>query len=452
MSLREAQGTISVEDALGLIDRQERAARKVLNMVPSENSMSAFAKLPLILDVYHRYFFNDREDPDDWNFRGAQDAAPLETRLALELLRELTCAEHVNLRPLSGLSGMALILGSLGGPPGSDIVTVAPEQGGHYATRDLAERLGLRVSFITGPDPHTIDLDEVARMLRACRPRLIYIDQSNCLFPLDVATLGETIRDAAPEAILHVDASHWMGLILGRRMPNPLDAGADSFGGSTHKSFPGPQKAIFATRRADLAAAVRATQFWMISSHHFAAAVALGLALLEFKHCDGEDYAARVVDNTVGLGHALAARGIDVLAAERGFSGGHQLWIRTMTSGVDASDASRRLHAAGLRVNAFPELPGLHEPCLRIGVNEATWLGIRDEDLDELADIFANAVGGRADAAALAAQVAALRARHVPPYTFATRRPDVVARAAELVRSAVEGTAPLATYEPSRPS
>jgi hypothetical protein len=77
---------------------------------------------------------------------------------------------------------------------------------------------------------------------------------------------------------------------------------------------------------------------------------------------------------------------------------------------------------------------------------------MRGEDLDELADIFAGAVSSRIDAAALAARVAALRARRVPPYTFASRRPDVVACAAGLVRSAVEGTAPLATYEPSRPS
>lgn len=451
MSAPVIAGRMSVEDALDLLIRQEHSARHVINMVPSENSMSAFAKLPLVLDVYHRYFFNDSEDPDDWNFRGAQSAAPLETRLALELLRELTCAEHVNLRPLSGLSGMALILGALGGPPGSDVVTVAPEQGGHYATRDLAERLGLRVSFLTGPDPHTIDLDAAARMLRARCPRLVYIDQSNCLFPLDVAVLGDVVRDAAPGAVLHVDASHWMGLILGRQLPNPLDVGADSFGGSTHKSFPGPQKAVFATRRADLAAAVRATQFWMISSHHFAAAVSLGLALLEFKHCDGEGYAAQVIENAVGLGNALTAQGIDVLARDRGFSGGHQLWIRTTSGGVDAIEASHRLHAAGLRVNAFPELPGLPEPCLRIGINEATWLGLHGEDLDELADVFAAAVAGRGGADELAARVADLRARREPPYTFATRRPDLVARAGELVRDAVAGLTPLPKYEHSRP-
>lgn len=63
MSVRAAESVMSVEDALGLLVRQERASRKVLNMVPSENSMSAFAKLPLLLDVYHRYFFNDARIP-----------------------------------------------------------------------------------------------------------------------------------------------------------------------------------------------------------------------------------------------------------------------------------------------------------------------------------------------------------------------------------------------------
>src|SRR6185436_6188532 len=102
------------------------------------------------------------------------------------------------------------------------------------------------------PDPHTIDFDRVAESLRDQRPTLVYVDQSNCLFPLDVRTLVETTRRVAPETLVHVDCSHWLGLVLGGQMPNPLALGADSFGGSTHKPFPGPQKAIVATNRSDL--------------------------------------------------------------------------------------------------------------------------------------------------------------------------------------------------------
>ena len=105
----------SLEQVLDVLERHERNAKRVVNMVPSENSMSTLAKLPLLLDVYHRYFFNVAEADDGWQFRGSQDVACLETGFTLELLRDFTRAKYVNPRPLSGLSGMAMVLSALGG-------------------------------------------------------------------------------------------------------------------------------------------------------------------------------------------------------------------------------------------------------------------------------------------------------------------------------------------------
>src|SRR5207244_2139208 len=102
---------------------------------------------------------------------------------------------------------------------------------------------------------------------------------------------------------------------------------------------PGPQKAIVATNREDLFRELGRAQFEMISSHHFAETISLGLALLEFKECGGDRYAAALVRNTRELGRRLHDRGLAVEAANRGFSCGHQLWIRTALSGVDAYEA-----------------------------------------------------------------------------------------------------------------
>lgn len=407
-----------IAEILDILDLHERKAARVLNMVPSENSMSGLAKLPMLLDVYHRYFFNTSLAPDEWNFRGSQDVALLETRYALPLLRELTGAKYVNLRPLSGLSGMAMVLSALGGGVGSKVLIVSPEQGGHYATGALAARLGLTTCFIGGPDAHTIDYEEIGVTLREHGPSLVYVDQSNCLFPLDVQELVRVTHSVAPDTLIHVDVSHWLGLILGGAFPNPLALGADSFGGSTHKSFPGPQKAIVATNREDLSGKLYQAQYEMISSHHFAATLSLGIALLEFKECGGDVYAANIVSNTKELGRCLYRLGLGVEAADRGFSCGHQLWIRTSVSGVDAYEASDRLYQAGLRVNVFPNLPGLPEPVLRLGVNEATYHGLQEHDMAELADVFAAAVLNRDSASSLAERVAALRGRYRRPYSF----------------------------------
>lgn len=424
----------NIEHILDLLARHEQTARRVLNMVPSENSMSALAKLPLLLDVYHRYFFNTSLSADEWNFRGSQDVAELETHYAAGLLRELTHADYVNLRPLSGLSGMAMVLSALGGVQGSKVLTVSPEQGGHYATCSLARRLGFETCLITGPDAHTIDYEGIAPTIKQHRPRLIYIDQSNCLFPIDVEQLVTVARAADPDILIHVDVSHWMGLVLGGVVPNPLAVGADSFSGSMHKSFPGPQKAVVVTNRKDLSERIYQAQFEMISSHHFAATISLGIALEEFKECGGQTYAARIVENTKAMGRRLYELGLGVEAPERDFSCGHQLWIRTSNCDVDAYLAGDRLYQAGIRVNAFPELPGISERVIRIGVNEATFHGLELDDMCELAEIFVAAVLATQDLKRLAERVAEIRARYFQPFCFPSGDERLLSRVLNLVR------------------
>lgn len=408
-----APAEITLSDVVRLLSEHEEAAARTLSLVPSENAMSGLAKLPMLLDSYHRYFFNETDAPGRWHFRGAQGLRDVETGVAVPLLERLGKADYVSVRPLSGLNAMTLALATLGGDPGSTVVTVGPGNGGHFATPSVAGRLGLRVEFLRGPDPHALDLDHAAGLLRRVRPALVYVDQSHCLFPIDVASLVRTVREASPETLVHVDASHWMGLVLAGVFPNPLDAGADSFGGSTHKTFPGPQKALLLTRDADIEKRIRETQDYLVSSHHFGATLSLGMALLEFQEF-GPAYARAVVGHTRGFAGLLAERGLTVCAADRGYTAGHQLWLDTERDGIAPGLASDRLYAAGLRVNFMAGLPGFTGQGVRIGLNEAAYQGLTEEDLPELADVFAAAVRHELPAAGLADRVAALRAARTP--------------------------------------
>lgn len=402
---------VTLDDVVRLLAENESEARRGLSMVPSENAMSGISKLPMLLDPYHRYFFNESDHPDRWHFRGAQKLRDLEMGLTVPLLRELGHAEHVSVRPLSGLSAMTLVLASLGGEPGSTVFTIAPENGGHFATASVARRLGLKVEFLRGAGPHELDLDHAAELLSRVRPSLVYVDQSHCLFPVDVASLVATVRTAAPDTLVHVDASHWFGLVLGGAFRNPLDEGADSFSGSTHKTFPGPQKATVLTRDTRIDERVRETQDYLISSHHFASTIGLGIALLEFRDCGGPEYARAVVAHTQRFGRLLDERGITVAAKERGYSAGHQLWLDTETDGIAPKVASDRLFAAGLRVNFMAGLPGFPGQGVRIGLNEPTYQGLAGDDLTELADVFAAAVHDSSPSEDLAERIAALRRR-----------------------------------------
>lgn len=54
---------LTLDTVVRLLSENEASARQTLSMVPSETSMSGLAKLPMLLDPYHRYFFNEDDDP-----------------------------------------------------------------------------------------------------------------------------------------------------------------------------------------------------------------------------------------------------------------------------------------------------------------------------------------------------------------------------------------------------
>ncbi len=59
---------LGINQALRLIAAHEQAAARTLTMIPSENMLPPLARLPLLSDLYSRYFFNEGEDPGDWRF------------------------------------------------------------------------------------------------------------------------------------------------------------------------------------------------------------------------------------------------------------------------------------------------------------------------------------------------------------------------------------------------
>lgn len=401
--------------------QSDAAGQDTINLVPSENRMSPLARLPLCTDFYHRYFFNEDGDPGFWQFRGGQAVSRFETEIAACSLSRLGMATFVNVRPISGMSAMMLVLAAYG-DPGAAVVSVSQETGGHYATAGLARRLGLG-SRTVPVERGVLDPDALRSAVADTDAALVYIDLQNSLDPLDVAGAVAVVREANPRTRVHVDASHTLGLVLGGLFPNPLDLGADSFGGSTHKSFPGPHKGVVLTRSAALRDQFRAAQFTLLSSHHFAETLSLGLAAAEFEHF-GARYAPQVVRNARALAIALRDRGFDVHGDAVEPTRTHQVWIRI----GDADDTDRLaecLFHGGVRVNVQVDLPGLPGPAFRLGASEITFEGANEEAMGMLAECFGYARDG------LTASVAKLR-REIrsgltSPYFFTDAVPATLA-------------------------
>ncbi|WP_019061464.1 hypothetical protein [Streptomyces prunicolor] len=408
-------GAVLLAEGLSVLRAHQARASRTLSLIPAEGIMAPVTRLPLISDLYARYMFDEDPDPQagEWRFPSAKDAAWLETGLTVPLLARLTGADHVNVRPLSGLHAMEMVITALGGPPGSTIACLAPAQGGHYATADVARRLGHQVAFLPGSSMHELECDLLPGFVAEHRPTLVYLDQCHALHPLDVTPLVKAVREASTNTLVHADISHTLGLVLGGALPNPLAAGADSLSASTHKSFPGPQKGIIATRYAAVARQIKAIQPQLVSNHHVAAVAALGMSLAAFAD-HAAPYAHTVVANAQMLGKELAHAGWDVVGAEFGYTRTHQLWVASPGQ-TSAETAASRLYEAGLHVNWLTDLP-FDKPGLRLGLAEATWIGLTPGDMPRLAQIMTAAVAGSRPVGELAEETAALRPRALYPY------------------------------------
>ncbi|PPJ22977.1 hypothetical protein C5E45_15210 [Nocardia nova] len=377
--------------------------RTAINLVPSENRMSPTAHALLGTDYSNRYHFNEHQTARQWEFRGGEPIAELENAGREAFSRLLhTDAEYVNLRPISGLNAMMIALAALGGAPGSTVVSISQASGGHYATGELIGRFGHRWRPIDCADGH-LDLAQLEQVLAAGSVSLVYADLQNSRHVLDVAAVAELVH-RYPPARLHVDCSHPLGLVLGGAHPNPLDSGAGSISSSLHKTFPGPHRGLLATRDETTHALLREAQLTMVSSHHFATALAAARAALEFETY-GNGYASAVITNAQVLAAALADHGFDVAGGESGYTDTHQVWVRLQ----DPFAVSDRLARWGIRVNIQHDLPGCPGPMFRLGTAEPTVLGATTTDMRDLAAVIGMAREGHANRAT--ALVSELRTR-----------------------------------------
>ncbi len=371
---------------LAIWQAHEEKMQYSFSLVPSENTLSPLARCAFLADFQSRYFFDDVRLWGNWAFHGGKIVGDIQTDILVPILRRLTRAEHVNVKPISGLSCMTLVLASFC-RPGDRILCVPSEMGGHASTVNVAEAIGLCASMMPAATAFELDLDRLAEQMRTLRPKLIYIDQANVLFPIDVVAITRLMREHAPEAKLHYDISHINGLVLGGALPNPLDLGAASFGGSTHKTLPGPHKGYVATPDAGMGQLIEDHAAHLVSHHHTSDVVAFAVTMLEFEQCGGREYASQIVKNARAFAGVLHDAGLKVQGADRGFTDTHQVWVDAANVG-SANALSDRLYEAGILVNAFGGLPGVPRPALRLGLNEATRYGLKEKDVILLAEAF----------------------------------------------------------------
>jgi glycine hydroxymethyltransferase len=324
---------------------------------------------------------------------------------AADAVARVMGARFAEVRPTSATLANLAVYTALAQP--GDTIAVLPDWAGghlsHHAVGAPGVR-GLRVVSLPYAD-FDVDLEALGAFLAAERPALVVVGASLMLFP-------HRLRDiaAAVDVPLLYDASHVAGLIAEGRFQDPLAEGADLVTFSTYKSFGGSAGGAIVTNDEALAEAVaRAVYPGLVANYDAARLAPLAAAALERSRSAGE-YADQCIANARRLAAELAARGLPVAGAARGFTASHHVAIDARAYGGGKA-AALRLASAGLLLSEIG-LPRDPAGGLRIGTQSITRQGFVEDDMPAIADAFAAVLLEGRDPSAVAGDVAAVRRRH----------------------------------------
>lgn len=364
---------------LEYILKNEKAARSTIRLVASENLPQVESRLPFVLDMFARYSFLEENLP--WEFP-TYYLKEIEERTQ-NLLKEFLQVNHVNLKAISGLNCMLTAIASYNNF-GDTVMSIDPIDGGHLETRNVVNKLGLKSKYLPfNRETWTIDIERLKSENMLADVSTVYLDLCMVAFPQPLQELKQVLNK---KTILIYDASHVLGLILGDQFQQPLHEGADILIGNTHKTVPGPHKAIFASNKRLLNWQFTNTSYHFISHHHIAENACLGLILEQGKDYF-VDYASRTIENAKYLAAELYKNGVNVQLKSMGFTNSHQIWIECGEKD-NVSRIVNTLSRINIVVNGalIPSINGQFG--LRIGVQEITQRRISKRGIQLLAEII----------------------------------------------------------------
>jgi glycine hydroxymethyltransferase len=375
--------------------------RSQLELIASENYVS-----DAVLEAAGTVLTNKYAEglPGKRYYGGCEFVDVVET-LARDRLVQLFGAAHANVQPHSGASAnLAAYLAV--SQPGDTLLGMSLAHGGHLTHGhpvSVSGKLWKAVQYGVRLEDGLLDYDELERLAKEHRPRLIVAGASAYPRTLDFDRFGRIAREVG--ASLVVDMAHIAGLVAAGVHPSPVPH-ADVVTSTTHKTLRGPRGGVILCR-AELAEKVDKSVFPGLQGgplmHIIAAkAVCFGEAL-----GDGfRDYAQRVVANARTLADTLRERGVGLVS---GGTDNHLLLLdlRQGTAGGGAGltgkEAEEALHRVGITVNknavpGDPQKPWVTSG-VRIGTPALTTRGMGEAEMRRIGVLIAGVLERPADAA-----------------------------------------------------
>ena len=380
-----------------------------LELIASENVVSDAVMLAAGSILTNKY----AEGYPDHRYYGGCACVDRVEKTAIERVKQLFGAEHVNVQPHSGAqANTAVYVGLL--EHGDTVMGMNLAHGGHLTHGSPVNFSGKNYNFVSyGVDRETgrIDYAEFERLAQEHKPKLIIAGASAYPRIIDFERMAAAAH--AVGALFMVDMAHIAGLVAAGLHPSPVPY-ADIVTTTTHKTLRGPRGGMILCReelgRAIDKAIFPGTQGGPLMHIIAAKAVCFGEALKpEFKA-----YQTQIVKNAAALADGLLAEGFDLVS---GGTDNHLILIDLRSMGLTGKEMERRLDEVHITANKNaipfdPEKPFVTSG-IRVGTPAVTTRGLVETDMKKIAHLMAlTAKDFDAKADAIRAEAAALCAKY----------------------------------------
>ncbi|MCX7827206.1 MAG: serine hydroxymethyltransferase [Verrucomicrobiae bacterium] len=397
------------------IRNEVRRQQENIELIASENFTS-----PAVLACQGSVLTNKyAEGYPGKRYYGGCEWVDVAESLAIARAKALFGAEHANVQPHSGSqANMAVYFSVL--QHGDKILTMELAHGGHLthgSPLNFSGKFYQVTHYGVRKDTELIDYDQLAALAKQVKPRLITAGASAYPRVIDFKRMKE-IADSVG-ALLMIDMAHIAGLVAAGLHPSPVPY-ADFVTTTTHKTLRGPRAGLILCK----AKYAKDVDRWVLPGiqggplMHVIAAKAV--CFKEAMQPAFKAYQQQILRNAAALAAALAQRGFRIVS---GGTDNHLLLVDLRPKKITGKIAQEALDKAGITVNKNlvpydPEKP-LVTSGIRIGTPAVTTRGMKEAEMQAIADFIDEVLASPENAevqAAVRAKVRALTAKFPLPY------------------------------------
>ena len=371
------------------IDQELSRQRSSIELIASENFAS-----PAVMQAMGSVLTNKyAEGYPGKRYYGGCEKVDIVEDLARDRAKKLFNCNFANVQPHSGANANLAAYQALVNL-GDTVLGLSLDHGGHLTHGSPVNFSGKDyhiVAYGVNPETELIDYDEMERIAKECKPKLIVGGASAYPRVIDFKRMREIADEVG--AYLMIDMAHIAGLVATGAHPSPVPY-ADVVTSTSHKTLRGPRGGFILTNNEEIAKKIDKAVFPGSQGgplmHIIAAkAVAFGEALKpEFK-----TYIDHVVENSSAMGEGMVDGGLRLVS---GGTDNHLCLVDLTPADITGKDAEKVLESVGLTVNKNTIPNETRSPFvtsgIRIGTAAVTTRGLDEADMEKIAEYIALAV------------------------------------------------------------